>query len=115
MNRTLLMVSCAVLLAPSSHSIFAKPVPDNLGNGLNKIIENRLLQSGAIQPPANGGAGYKAAVAKLAASYDKLAIVNSVNNRYLVDIMPNGKVPVTSLRNSLQSAFPLMQVQAVDT
>lgn len=30
----------------------AKPVPDNLGNGLDKIVENNLLQQGTIMPPA---------------------------------------------------------------
>jgi hypothetical protein len=32
--------------------VCAKPVPDNLGNGLNKIVENKLLQAGQINIPA---------------------------------------------------------------
>lgn len=41
-------------LVTISSSTFAKPVPDNLGNGLNKIVENQLLQEGKIEvPPQN--------------------------------------------------------------
>ncbi len=32
--------------------VTAKPVPENLGNGLNKIVENKLLQAGQINIPA---------------------------------------------------------------
>src|ERR1051326_6436064 len=31
-----------------SVSLFAKPVPDNLGNGLDKIVTNNLIQKGKI-------------------------------------------------------------------
>jgi len=30
----------------------ARPVPQNLGNGLDKIVENSLLQQGLISPPS---------------------------------------------------------------
>jgi hypothetical protein len=34
--------------ATISTSIFGKPVPDNLGNGLDKIVTNNLIQQGKI-------------------------------------------------------------------
>src|ERR1700704_2075235 len=35
---------CGFLAMPA----FAKPVPENLGNGLEKLVENNLIQKGAI-------------------------------------------------------------------
>jgi hypothetical protein len=43
----------AVISALTGVSAFAKAVPDNLGNGLDKIVENNLIQKGVvIAPPA---------------------------------------------------------------
>lgn len=115
--------------------VSAKSVPDNLGNGLNKIVENQLLQEGKISVPsqnlsnvsnknvatkttardqASYIAAYKAAVARAAAKADAMAITDRAAGKYLVDIMPNGTVSVTSLQATLQSQFPALKVQAVD-
>src|SRR5207248_9717409 len=39
---------CAAILGVSALSLSAKPVPDNLGNGLDKIVTNNLIQQGKI-------------------------------------------------------------------
>ena len=113
----------------------AKPVPDNLGNGLNKIVENKLLQAGQINIPAqdltNAGqssgsktnasshadyvAAYKAAVARDAAKAEAMAIKKPGTAQYLVDIMPDGKTSLASVQSSLQARFPGLNVSAVDT
>jgi hypothetical protein len=114
----------------------AKPVPDNLGNGLNKIVEDSLLQQGKISPPAqvstvsaktaaskktaptnaaNYVATYKASVAKEAAAISKMAISDLATRKYLVDIMPNGRVPLTALQSALQTKFPAIDVRHIDT
>src|ERR1043166_4961662 len=128
-----------------SVSLFAKPVPDNLGNGLDKIVTNNLIQEGKITAvptsqtaitdtptkaakkcgarmsnvttttaPTQTFDAYKAMIAKQAASYASRAIADSATGKYLVQVMPNGRVPVTTLQATLQAAYPAMTVQAVD-
>jgi Subtilase family len=128
-----------------SASIFGKPVPDNLGNGLDKIVTNNLIQQGKIiaapttqtaipaapaKPTRKFGArisdvtrtttpsqtfdAYKAMIAKQAASYASRAITDAATGKYLVQIMPNGRVPVANLQSAVQAGYPLMVVQAVD-
>src|SRR5207253_5519080 len=38
----------AIILALAVVPLFAKPVPDNLGGGLDKVLENHLIQQGVI-------------------------------------------------------------------
>src|SRR6266404_38050 len=136
---------CTFAFALVSASIFGKPVPDNLGNGLDKIVTNNLIQQGKItavpttqtaikpataKPTRKSGArisdvattttpnqtfdAYKAMIAKQAASYASRAIAEAATGKYLVQVMPNGRVPVATLQSGLQAAYPLMAVQAVD-
>ena len=137
-TRALFLLSIlAFSLVPS---INAKPVPDNLGNGLNKIVENNLLQAGKIQPPAPSTTApvaklsnkktaaklaaqattdfatkYKATVAKQATMYADMAIKDVATGKYLVDIMPNGRVPLKTLQASLQAAFPAIDIRHIDS
>ena len=129
-------------------SVTAKPVPENLANGLDKLVTNNLIQQGKItsvptsqtsatsSPTATTGGrkkstartatsntsastqtfdAYKTSVAKQAAGYTAKAVTQATTGKYLVDIMPNGRVPVTTLQSSLQSKFPLLSVTATDT
>src|SRR2546426_12800256 len=85
----------------------ARPVPQNLGNGLDKLVENNLIQQGKITAaPATSQTSsfsiYKASVAKQAASFSSRALTDATTGRYLVEIMPNGRVPVSTLQASLQ-------------
>ena len=142
-------LACALSVGLAA-SALGKPVPDNLGNGLNKIVENQLLQQGKIGVPAPATsasesaaqsspkrlrrhlgrtattpstiigsadyvATYKAALAKDAATFSKLAISDAATGKYLVDIMPNGQVPLETLRSTLQAAFPATEIRHVDT
>jgi hypothetical protein len=125
------LLPAAVLVFLTS-STNANPVPQNLGNGLNKIVENQLLQQGAIGVPAQNqsrGAGnqstsmgvsstyvnnYKAAAAREAGKYIDRAIMQIGTSKYLVDIMPDGHTDVTGLRNALQARFPALEVTQID-
>lgn len=121
---------------------YARPVPQNLGNGLDKIVENSLLQQNLISPPdqAQPSAGlksvagsrtaasrktavarnaayvasYKAAVAREATQYASLALTDSVSGKYLVDIMPDGRLPLAQLQTALQAAFPAIDIRNID-
>jgi hypothetical protein len=90
--------------------IFAnKPVPANLGNGLDKLVESNLaLKAGA---PAS----FSGFATAQAASYARMALVDAVTGKYVVDIMPDGRVPLATLQASLQATFPLLTVKAIDT
>src|SRR5207253_6227801 len=57
---------------------------------------------------------YKTMIAKQATSYASRAITETATGNYLVQIMPNGRVPVTTLQATLQATYPAMTVQAVD-
>ncbi|MEP7015682.1 MAG: S8 family serine peptidase [Verrucomicrobiota bacterium] len=117
----------AAFIGLISHSATATPLPKNLANGLDKIIENRLIEQGKItappqtsspsgqKAPAISMAAYKAAVAKEAATYAAAALTDRATGKYLVEIMPNGWVPVEALRSSLQASFPSIKIQALDT
>ncbi|MEP6603544.1 MAG: S8 family serine peptidase [Spartobacteria bacterium] len=146
--RFFTLAASAVSLAALIASASAKPVPENLSNGLDKLVENNLIQKGVITAaPATastqiatqtstkaGGKrasrtstavtqanaaqsfdAYKTAVAKQAAMHADAAISDSTTAKYLVEIMPNGRVPVEALQSSLQARFPSISVMAVDT
>jgi hypothetical protein len=137
------LLAFTFLCAASAIPAFAKPVPDNLANGLDKLVTNNLIQQGKIttapsvaqssptttkstkKPAARTTAqstattqsftAYKAMIAKQAASFASKAVTDSATGKYLVDIMPNGRVPVTTLQSSLQSKFSSLSVTATDS
>ncbi len=140
-----LLVCVAITAVAIAASVSAKPVPSNLGNGLDKIIENNLIQKGVIttapasltQAPARSTTSKKAAakaarqqaastmtaqnfssysamIAKQAASYASRAITDSATGRYMMQIMPNGRVPMETLQATLVAAHPTITVTAVD-
>ena len=43
-----------------------------------------------------------------------MALSDKITGKYLVDIMPDGRVPLATLQASLQSAFPLLQVKNIE-
>ena len=132
----------AFILIALAISALARPVPQNLANGLDKLVENNLIQQGKItSAPAattttatNTGVkrpatakktaaavastdftAYKAAVAKEATTLAAAAVKEAATGKYMVEIMPNGRVPVATLQSSLQSTFPLLNVTATDS
>ncbi len=127
------LVICALIFGNCLPLSFAaQTVPPNLVNGLDKIVENRLIELGKITalPTVNAGrlagqvrgkanpaafTAYKAAVAKEANHIAASALTDSVTGKYLVEVMPNGLVPVGTLQANLQSAFPQISVTATDT
>src|SRR5437868_14927903 len=84
---------------------FARPIPQNLGNGLDKLVESNLILSGAISAPAldqsikaNGTTSvagktvptYDGYATREAANFARTAIVDPVGNRFMVDIVLGG-------------------------
>jgi len=120
--HALSVVCCALILALTESQVSAKPVPDNLGNGLDKLVTNNLIQKAVITAvPADDStttstdfAAYTAMINKQATSYMQRAMVDAATCKYLVEIMPNGYVPLTTLQSNLQTKYPSIAVQAVD-
>src|SRR4051812_46669371 len=106
---TRLSACLATLIAIASSSFGVRPVPENLSNGLETIVASSLAVKAGTPAPFNGF------TTKEAESYSKIAIVDALTGRYVVDIMPDGRVPLADLQASLTSAFPLLTVKTVDT
>ena len=105
--------SLLVLLAASALGLSAKPIPSNLGNGLDKIVESRyLVKTNAVTAATvqslGGFATEEAANAAVLAQLDS-------SGRYLVDVYLNGKIPLIKLQAALKRLYPTMQVTAIDT
>src|SRR5256885_2160317 len=107
----------------------ARPVPQNLGNGLDKLVESNLVLQGKMAAPkadssvkANGSvtvanrtvSTYDGYATQQAANYARAAIVDSVANRFMVDIVLGGKVPFDQAQKTLTTNFPSLQITAVD-
>lgn len=106
LRTALLLVACFGVALPA----FAKrAVPENLSNGLDKLVESNVLVKGGAPAVFDGFA------TRQAANIAKVALKDNATGRYLVDIMPDGRVPFATLQASLQSAFPLLEVKNIDS
>ncbi len=124
------LLASGLLLALCSAALAAKPVPENLSNGLDKIVESHLILQAQTEAAARaarrGNKGAEAVVqpavgpyngfaTKAAASYAARALVDTATGKYLVDIMPDGSVPLATIQATLQTRFPQLAVTALDT
>lgn len=88
----------------------ARPVPQNLTNGLEQIVSSNLVTK--IDPAKGTFTGF---TTQQAADFAALAVTEATTGKYLVDIMPDGSVPLATLQANLQAKFPLLAVQNVDS
>ncbi len=98
------IVGCLV----SASAFAATPVPENVSNGLDKIIESELLLK------AGAPAAFDGFATRAAADYAKMALKDAATGRYVVDIVPNGRVPFAALRTGLEAKFASLEVKNVD-
>jgi hypothetical protein len=92
----------------AGQALAKRAVPENLSNGLDKLVESNVLIKGGAPAPFDGFA------TRQAANIAKLALKDKITGKYLVDIMPDGRVPLATLQASLQSAFPALEVKSID-
>jgi len=102
-NRAL--VAALVLFAGSAHA--AGDVPQNLGYGLDKLVENDLVQRGRAAASSD-------ALSEQAASYAAQAITDAASGRLLVDITLSGRGDFDSVRQRLVARAPSLTITAVD-
>ena len=117
-TRRLFLVGGSIIAFVSSAA--ARPVPQNLVNGLDKIVEYRLSQNAPNNPRTKAAKGnalntaQATALAREATAYASMAITDATTGKYLVEIMPDGTVPVASLQPALAARFPALRVTATD-
>jgi hypothetical protein len=124
-------VAACALAAITATSILARPIPQNLGNGLDKLVESNLILQGKIAAPAQaanksdkptgkarvGGktiATYDGYATRQAAEFAANAITEPVSQRPMVDIVLGGKVAFEQLKQTLTTKFPSLQITATD-
>ncbi len=122
-------VLCALILASINRPASAKPVPDNLGNGLDKIVESNLILKGNTPAPvsdtsakANGTAmvagksiaTYDGYATRQAANYAAHAIIDPASKQLLVDIHLSGSLPFADVQKALTAKFASLKITAVD-
>jgi hypothetical protein len=123
------LIACAALVCATSLSLSAKPVPENLGNGLDKIVESNLILKGVIPPPPADPAAkpnsstivagknvttYNGYATRQAANYAVHAITDATSKHFMVDIHLSGTVPFGDVQNVLTTKFSSLQITAVD-
>src|SRR3954470_17356355 len=101
MRHPYLFVGCLIASCATASFSSARPVPQNLANGLDKLVENNLIQKGVITaaPTVQGNASlsrtksgtktstttsaqafdaYRTSVARVANTYSARAIAQSI-------------------------------------
>jgi len=99
----------ATLLFLAVSPLHAVEHPQNLGLGLDKLVESRaLIKKDPTRAVYNGFATQQAA------DYASLAITDALSDRVKVDIVPTGKVDVAALKAVLQNTIPSFTATAVE-
>lgn len=110
--------SCAVLAFFTWNSgLLAAPVPQNLGNGLAKLVASHLAVKDAAvrgaKPIDTVSVNGRTFTDAQAASYANMAIADS-QNRVLVRVNPSGEVRFKKLRRKLKKSIASLGVSASD-
>jgi len=124
------LILCTALVCATSLPLFAKPVPDSLGNGLNKLVESNLILQGQLPaPPADPSAKpdgsvvvagksiptYNGYATRQAANYGAHAITDPASKQPMVDIHLSGTAAFADVQNELTTRFPSLKITAVDS
>jgi subtilase family protein len=125
-SRQLVVAFCTILFAGSA---LARPVPQNLGNGLDKLVESNLILRGKIDAPAvdesakpNGTTNvagknittYDGYATRQAANYARAAITDPVSKQFMVDIVLGGSVRFDKVKDALTNKFASLKITAMD-
>ncbi|MDR3389497.1 MAG: hypothetical protein P4L92_20825 [Rudaea sp.] len=90
--------------------LYAATNPQNLGLGLDKLVESRAIVKANASRAIYGGYA-----TEQAANYASLAITDETDvNRVLVDIVPTGRISMDAVASTLQASIPSMQIKSVD-
>jgi hypothetical protein len=107
------MVSSCFCLGLIFSSLQATPIPQNLGNGLDKLVESNLILKAAQAKGAGNVGTFNGYATQEAANYASLAMMDE-QNRPMVRIYLDGRVALNQLRPALESNFRSLSVTATD-
>ncbi|HEX6833915.1 MAG TPA: S8 family serine peptidase, partial [Rudaea sp.] len=102
-------LAAAVVLSATSPAAFAATVPQNLGYGLDKLVESNQLIKQHPERAVFGGFASEAAQ-----DYAGRAITDPDTGRVTVDILPSGRIAFDRLQDQLRSGVPSLTILAVD-
>src|SRR4051794_1536187 len=107
---------CLGLLV-SAACLQAKPVPDNLGNGLDRLVESNV----AIREAAARGTKLQTFTSTAGKAYTTeenaalaAAALSDNQGRFLVRINPSGKQDIDAAISAMKATVPSLAVTAVD-
>ena len=98
-------------------SLNAGSIPQNLGYGLDKLVESNLQLKAQGKGAKKGGrveGAYNGYATEAAADYAAAAITDPSSGRFLVDITLSGRVPLGEVQQTIEARFPGFTVTAVD-
>lgn len=107
--RSRRLVAATALALFATAALAAAPIPQNLGPGLDKLVESRAIV--AKDPKRAIYGGYATEEAQ---NFSTLAITDEASARVLVDIVPRHAGNLDALAHTLQSAIPTFEIKAVD-
>ncbi len=105
-TSAILCLAAVSLISP----LWAKPVPENLGYGLDKLVASDLAIKAGLGKKAQLFNGYATEAAALTAE----AAISAADGRFMVDITLTGKVSLSEMRDALAKASPSFEVTSVD-
>ncbi len=116
LNSYIYLLRTGVVLASValfSTTTSAKPIPENMGYGLDKLVESKVMLQSAPRGKAAERTLYNGFATQDAANYDARSI-KAEDGRYMVDITLNGKLSCEELKEALQSQFGSFEITSVD-
>lgn len=113
-RRMVRRLGACVALACAAVTLHAHAAaPENLGNGLGKLVESHLATAGVTGTALQSIAPYDGYTSAQTAALAHAAIADA-QGRFLVRVNPDGTVPVATLAGTLRSAIASVQVKAID-
>ncbi|MFL6594902.1 MAG: hypothetical protein ACJ8HQ_05610, partial [Chthoniobacterales bacterium] len=112
------IAACFSAATVSFAFVVAAPVPQNLGNGLAKLVESNLAVK-SVSPKSYDRAGFVNLDGHVysdaqAANYAALAISDDTQERILVRVNPDGRVRLEDLVANLKTTLGSFDATAVD-
>lgn len=111
--RHLRLAALCLALTSALPVTWAKPIPANLGYGLDKLVESDLTLRESAAKGAKPDALYNGYATPEAASYAASAI-SSEDGRFLVDITLNGRLSFDEVRSFLATKFSSLEIEAAE-
>src|SRR5689334_1607215 len=113
--RTACVLGVAVISATFLHSLSAKPIPDNIDLGLQKLVESNLALKASAAKGQIAAGQFNGYATEEAASYAEAAVTEPDSGRVVVDITLRGHAKFDDTLAQVAAKVPSFSVIATDT